>query len=237
MSRKIDPSQAPAVADAGSAEAFLRWCCRAIGLAFHPDTGFRDYIEVDGTRTFTEEEASLLDDQMAAAFKFVVDPYAVCLDEFQAMQAGPASPAARTDPAKDKTTQLKVLLARRTDIADPILSGFTAARIQLHVREARVVAGLTVVHFPTEDDQHLDRFAISGGLDHIICWIGKLARLGVAEFRYEVELPPAAREEGDKDEWASRLADWLDEPGVSFTCTICAGEAKWRLGLPAPTAD
>lgn len=49
------------------ARNFLARCCKDIGLGFHPDTPFEDYITSDGTRLFTDKEARKLDRCMAAS--------------------------------------------------------------------------------------------------------------------------------------------------------------------------
>lgn len=79
---QIDISAAPAVTDAASAEAFVRWCCRAIGGGFHPDTPFKDYVEGDSSPTFDEEDAATLQARMDAAFGLLEDPSGIALDEF-----------------------------------------------------------------------------------------------------------------------------------------------------------
>lgn len=78
---KIDISSAPAVTDAATAEAFVRWCCRIIGGGFHPDTPFSDYQEVDGSPTFDPADEVTLQAHMDAAFGLLDDPSAVALDE------------------------------------------------------------------------------------------------------------------------------------------------------------
>ena len=83
---QIDISSAPAVTDAASAEAFVRWCCRSIGRGFHPDTPFSDYVEGgDGSPTFGEADAATLQASMDAAFGLLADPSTVALDEFAKM--------------------------------------------------------------------------------------------------------------------------------------------------------
>lgn len=83
---QIDISTAPAVTDAASAVAFVRWCCRSIGPGFHPDTPFTDYVEGgDGSPTFADADAASLQARMNAAFGLLDDPSAVALDEFERM--------------------------------------------------------------------------------------------------------------------------------------------------------
>lgn len=218
MNPKIDMTQMPKVTDAVSAERFIRWCCRAVGPAFHPDTNFKDYVEADGTRTFTEEEAARLDAQMEAVLGQVPDPYAIGLEEFEAIRGGPVSPttpAVEPGPAEGTTMRMKVLLSRRTDQADPILSAFQAARMQISMREARAIPQLSVIHVPDDDKPHIDTVVISGGLNLVVAWLRHLVSLGVSQDRYVVELPPGTDTGTDWPEW---LADHLDEPCVRFDC-------------------
>ncbi len=69
------------ISDLSSAEAFIRWCVREIGFGYHPDTRGADYENRDGTPSFTPEEAKTLDNLHEKAFRLLVDPYAVALDE------------------------------------------------------------------------------------------------------------------------------------------------------------
>lgn len=51
---------------------------KKLGLGFHPDTRFEDYIEFkSGKRTYTNKEAKLLDERMERVFEEVKDPYAI----------------------------------------------------------------------------------------------------------------------------------------------------------------
>lgn len=83
---KFDISSAPAVTDSVSAEAFVCWCCRSIGPGFHPDTLFTDYVEGgDGSPTFGEADAAMLQARMDAAFGLLDDPSSIALNEFERM--------------------------------------------------------------------------------------------------------------------------------------------------------
>lgn len=56
--------------------AFLRWAAGpdGIGMGFHPDTRFTEYVDGAGARLFTDEQARTLDATLADAFAFL-DPY------------------------------------------------------------------------------------------------------------------------------------------------------------------
>ncbi len=45
-------TEAPDVHDRDSATQFVKWCVAQIGLGYHPDTRFADYVEDDGTPYF-----------------------------------------------------------------------------------------------------------------------------------------------------------------------------------------
>ena len=75
----------PAVTDAATAEAFIAWAVREIGLGFHPDNLGVDYTNRDGVRSFTDEEARRLDDAVTATFEFI-DPYASAVTAVMAVQ-------------------------------------------------------------------------------------------------------------------------------------------------------
>lgn len=76
----------PAVTDAATAEAFVAWAVREIGLGFHPDNLGVDYTNRDGVRSFTDEEARRLDEEVTATFEFI-DPYEVGLREMGKLTA------------------------------------------------------------------------------------------------------------------------------------------------------
>jgi hypothetical protein len=59
-----------------SAEGFLAWCVDRLGLGFHPDTPFADYVDANGERCFDSVTAQQLDEQLQRAFAFC-DPYEV----------------------------------------------------------------------------------------------------------------------------------------------------------------
>lgn len=58
------------------AEEFVRACVGYLGHGFHPDTPFGDYVDSDGSSTFSAEESQRLDVALEYAFD-VIDPYAV----------------------------------------------------------------------------------------------------------------------------------------------------------------
>lgn len=66
------------IKDSESAILFIEWCVRQIGLGFHPDTPFAEYVQVD---LGSDDEASLLDALMDKAFEFC-DPYQVGMSAF-----------------------------------------------------------------------------------------------------------------------------------------------------------
>jgi len=70
----------PAVTDEASADAFIVWAVREIGLGFHPDSLGVDYTDRNGVRCFSDDEARRLDDAVTATFEFI-DPYEVGLRE------------------------------------------------------------------------------------------------------------------------------------------------------------
>ena len=72
----------PEVHDRESAVRFVKWCVAEIGLGYHPDTPFGDYVDGDGHASFSAEEAGLLDRLTDIAFEHC-DPYEVGIDEFQ----------------------------------------------------------------------------------------------------------------------------------------------------------
>ena len=65
------------------AEHFVRWAARDIGLGFHPDTRFADYVDLSGSRLFSDDTAKRCDDYMADSFGFGMDPYQVAIDEWE----------------------------------------------------------------------------------------------------------------------------------------------------------
>lgn len=50
-------------------KAWIRMLCHKIGLGFHPDTDFNDYVDNKDNRAYTEKEANLLNERMKRAFK------------------------------------------------------------------------------------------------------------------------------------------------------------------------
>lgn len=74
--------QPPEVRDQESAVHFIKWCVEQLGLGYHPDTPFSDYVGQGGQAAFSSEEARQLDELTEKAFSFC-DPYAVGSQEFQ----------------------------------------------------------------------------------------------------------------------------------------------------------
>lgn len=68
------------IEDADSARNFLRWCIDEIGLGFHPDTPFADYVDQAGNRCFQDDFARRLDLLNERVFEFC-DPYEEALNE------------------------------------------------------------------------------------------------------------------------------------------------------------
>jgi hypothetical protein len=75
------------ITDEVSARAFVQWCIGELGFGYHPDTPFCEYVNDDGTRCFTDEQAAHLDALNGAAFDFC-DPYEVGLAEFHRINQG-----------------------------------------------------------------------------------------------------------------------------------------------------
>lgn len=86
------------VKDVGTAEdaaEFVRACCREIGLGFHPDTPFSDYVEFnrndvrENRDMFPPDDAARLDGCMKRAFLLLGEGvYDVGLAEFAEMTKG-----------------------------------------------------------------------------------------------------------------------------------------------------
>jgi hypothetical protein len=72
----------PEVNDRDSAIRFVKWCVEKLGLGYHPDTRFGDYVETDGTAVFTGLDATRLDELTGKAREFI-DPTQVGVQEFQ----------------------------------------------------------------------------------------------------------------------------------------------------------
>jgi hypothetical protein len=72
----------PNVHDRATAEQFVKACVAEIGLGFHPDTRFEDYVDGDGRRVFPDAEAERLNLMADRAAGFV-DLYAVGLAEMR----------------------------------------------------------------------------------------------------------------------------------------------------------
>jgi len=70
----------PEVRDRGSATGLVEWCTRRLGLGYHPDTPFSDYVDEDGRPVFSPVQAHCLDALTLQAFAFC-DPYETSLTE------------------------------------------------------------------------------------------------------------------------------------------------------------
>lgn len=80
-----NPTDRPStVHDGASAVAFIKWCIATIGLGYHPDTSFDQYVLADGARCFTDEETATLNALQSDAFNWC-DPYEVGLQEFMSI--------------------------------------------------------------------------------------------------------------------------------------------------------
>jgi hypothetical protein len=81
----VNPSP-ETVHDTESAVRFIKWCVEEIGLGYHPDTPFADYVDGDGRPSFSAADATRLEELANRAFEFC-DPYQVGHDEFQRLLA------------------------------------------------------------------------------------------------------------------------------------------------------
>lgn len=62
-----------------SARRFLRWCCRTIGIGFHPDVDFREYEPAGREPEFEPAELLRMERMLAVCFSMLEDVYAECL--------------------------------------------------------------------------------------------------------------------------------------------------------------
>ena len=76
------------VSDIKSAQSFLRWCCSSIGLGFHPETDFADYIDDDGKPVFTRSQARILNTSLEECYKILPDVCVFCMECQPFSQAG-----------------------------------------------------------------------------------------------------------------------------------------------------
>lgn len=79
-------SSPPEVQDHESAVRFVQWCVEVLGLGYHPDTPFSDYVDRDGRATFSSSEAARLEEAAERAFAFC-DPYEIGQQEFERLLA------------------------------------------------------------------------------------------------------------------------------------------------------
>jgi hypothetical protein len=81
----IDGWSAREVLQLKDAREFICDCERLVGLGFHPDTRFEDYITPDREPSFSADDAGILDARMDEAFAVMdeahVDPYEMSLRE------------------------------------------------------------------------------------------------------------------------------------------------------------
>lgn len=66
---------------------FLNWCIDYLGVGFHPDTDFEDYISYrDNKKTFSKKWAKLLNDKLDSAHEYCqendLDIYEISLSLF-----------------------------------------------------------------------------------------------------------------------------------------------------------
>lgn len=78
----MEMTKAPLVTNEISAKEFIFWCLDRIGLGYHPDTLFDEYVNDDGSPTFPTSEANYLNEQNAVLFEHI-DPYHVGLAEMR----------------------------------------------------------------------------------------------------------------------------------------------------------
>ena len=74
----MDNQESPQVYDRDSAIGFVEWCALRLGLGYHPDTPFADYVDGDGRPVFSPAQAHGLDALTEQAFAFC-DPYEVAV--------------------------------------------------------------------------------------------------------------------------------------------------------------
>ena len=72
----------PDVHDRQPAIAFVKWCVEHLGLGYHSDTPFDDYVEKDGKPVFTSEQTRTLDALTEKACAFI-DPAEIGSREFE----------------------------------------------------------------------------------------------------------------------------------------------------------
>lgn len=87
---------------------------KKLGLGFHPDTRFEDYVELKSDkRTYTDKEAKLLNERMERVFKEVKDPYIIaekiCIEKGLIENHKPSKKGKKTTmgKAKKKATKAK----------------------------------------------------------------------------------------------------------------------------------
>ena len=73
------------ITDPNQAKKFLQWCCQEIGLGFHPDNSFSDYMDKNSREVFTDDVATVLNQRMDETFgiaeKSNFDVYEYCMNQ------------------------------------------------------------------------------------------------------------------------------------------------------------
>lgn len=77
------PRPLPTVVDEAGCRRFFQYLYDPLGLIWHPDTAFEDYVEIEGgARVFSPRACNLLDGAMAKCFELLGERvYDVALDE------------------------------------------------------------------------------------------------------------------------------------------------------------
>lgn len=88
------PRPLPTVADEAGARRFFQYLYDPLGLIWHPDSRFEDYVELDGgARVFSPRACDLLDGAMARCFELLGERvYDVALEEDEQFRSTEGSP-------------------------------------------------------------------------------------------------------------------------------------------------
>lgn len=66
------------------AEEFIRETVQNIGMGYHPDSRFEDYVDDNGKRLFSDDEAEELNMKTNAAFNVLgTEVYDIAMDEME----------------------------------------------------------------------------------------------------------------------------------------------------------